>query len=78
MKDKCLNCPDYPYVTNENRKQICYRCDFHALTHEDTEILGMFCDFYGIHGEKLKRLFIRGYLKWISPRSEKNDNSRTD
>ena len=28
MKDKCLNCPDYPYVTDENRHKICYRCDF--------------------------------------------------
>lgn len=36
---------------------------FHAMTHEDTEILGMFCDFSGIHGEELKKLLIRGYLK---------------
>ena len=28
MKDKCLNCSDYPYVTDENRDKICYRCDF--------------------------------------------------
>ena len=28
MRDKCLNCPDYPYVTNENRGKICYRGDF--------------------------------------------------
>lgn len=34
--------------------------NFHAMTHEDTEILGMFCDFTNIHGEKLKRLLIRG------------------
>ena len=27
MRDKCLNCPDYPYVTDENRDKICYRCD---------------------------------------------------
>lgn len=45
-------------------------CDFHAMTHKDTEILGMFCDFTGIHGEELKMLLIRGYLKGISPRSE--------
>lgn len=37
--------------------------DLHAMTQEDTEILGMFCDFSGIHGEDLKRLLIRGYLK---------------
>ena len=36
--------------------------DFHAITHEDTEILGMFCDFTQIRGEALKRLLIRGYL----------------
>ena len=28
MKDKCLNCPDYSYATDENRHKICYRCDF--------------------------------------------------
>ena len=28
MKNKCLNCPDYPYVTDENRDKICYCCDF--------------------------------------------------
>lgn len=35
---------------------------FHAMTHEDTEILGMFCDFSGIHGEKLKEILIKGYM----------------
>lgn len=44
--------------------------DFHAMAHEDTEILGMFCDFSGIHGEELKKLLIRGYLKNISPKDE--------
>ena len=39
---------------------------FHAMTHEDTEILGMFCDFSGIHGKDLKKLLIRGYLKGIN------------
>lgn len=43
---------------------------FHAMTHEDTEILGMLCDFSGIHGEDLKKLLIRGYLKNISPKDE--------
>lgn len=43
---------------------------FHAMTHEDTEILGMFCDFSGIHGEDLKKLLIRGYLKNISSKNE--------
>lgn len=40
--------------------------NFHAMTHEDTEILGMFCDFSGIHGEDLKKLLIRGYLNGIN------------
>lgn len=39
--------------------------DFHAMTHEDTEILGMFCDFTGIHGEKLKRVLVKGYLSTV-------------
>lgn len=30
----------------------------------------MFCDFSGIHGEELKKLLIRGYLKNISPKDE--------
>ena len=45
-------------------------CDFHAMTHVDTEILGAFCDVTGIHGEELKQLFIRGYLKNINPNKE--------
>lgn len=34
MRDKCLNCPNYPYVTNKNRKQICYRCDLEDAVNE--------------------------------------------
>lgn len=34
MKDKCLNCQDYPYVTDENRKQICYRCDLEDTVND--------------------------------------------
>ena len=30
MRDKCLNCPDYPYV----RDKICYRCDFQDAVRE--------------------------------------------
>lgn len=48
---------------------------FHAMTHEDTEILGMFCDFSGMHGEDLKKLLIRGYLKTV-PKSEVMGNWR--
>ena len=43
--------------------------NFHTITHEDTEILGMFCDFTDIHGEELKQLLIRGYLK-KNPKAE--------
>lgn len=35
---------------------------FHAMTHEDTEILGMFCDYTGIHGDGIKRILIEGLL----------------
>ena len=49
--------------------------NFHAMTHEDTEILGMFCDFSGIHGEDLKKLLIRGYLKSV-PKSDVMGNWR--
>ena len=45
-------------------------CDFHVMTHEDTEILGMFCDFSGVHGKELKKLLIRGCLNSVSPNSE--------
>lgn len=38
-------------------------CDNHAMTHEDTEILGMFCDVTAIHGEVLKDVLIKGYLR---------------
>ena len=34
MRDKCLNCPDYPYVTYENRDKICYRCNFQDVVCE--------------------------------------------
>lgn len=43
--------------------------NFHATTHEDTEILGAFCDFTAIRGEKLKLTLIRGYLK-SNPQAE--------
>lgn len=43
--------------------------NFHAMTHEDTEILGMFCDSTAIRGEKLKLTLIRGYLK-SNPKTE--------
>ena len=37
-------------------------CVFHNLSHTDTEILGVFCDFTNIHGEELKSILLNGYL----------------
>lgn len=37
-------------------------CKFHNLTHEDTKILGVFCDLTNIHGENLMNVLIKGYL----------------
>lgn len=34
IKAKCLNCSDYKYVTNKNRKQVCYQCDIKDATDE--------------------------------------------
>lgn len=39
-------------------------CDCHELTHEDTEILGMFCDVIPVHGDDLKRVLLLGYLEY--------------
>lgn len=38
--------------------------NLHAMTHEDTEILGHFCDSFGIHGELLKKILLLGYLSY--------------
>lgn len=35
------------------------------LTHQDTEILGMFCDFMNVHGDDLKEILLRGYLNKV-------------
>jgi len=37
-------------------------CDIHNMTHTDTEILGIFCDLTGIHGNDLIDVLIKGYL----------------
>ncbi len=37
-------------------------CVFHNISHIDTEILGMFCDFTNIHGEELESILLNGYL----------------
>ena len=38
-------------------------CDLHMMDHEDTEILGQFCDATAIHGEKLKDILLLGYIE---------------
>ena len=40
-------------------------CNYHAMTHMDTEILGVFCDMTAIHGDGLKDVLTRGYLARI-------------
>lgn len=45
-----------------NKMQIEDSIYFHNMTREETEILGYFCDFTGIHGEQLKGVLVRGYL----------------
>ena len=47
----------------QNLSQEIDSVNFHAMTNEDTEILGMFCDFADIRVEKLKQLLIKVYLK---------------
>lgn len=37
-------------------------CATHNLTHQDTEILGIFCDITNIHGDDLINVLIKGYL----------------
>lgn len=39
-------------------------CDLHKISHEDTEILGYFCDKTNIHGEQLKQLLTLGLLEF--------------
>lgn len=37
--------------------------ELHAMSHEDTEILGQFCDAVGIHGEQLETILILGLIE---------------
>lgn len=64
----------YEFVVNEITKSIfgnekitildpgINSCELHNMTYRDTEILGIFCDYTGIHGEQLKEILIKGYL----------------
>lgn len=40
-------------------------CYLHAMTHEETEILGQFCDGTGVYGERLKDILILGYIEYV-------------
>lgn len=56
----------YNAIFFDNKQMLSPEIDsvnFHAMLHEDTEILGMFCDFSGIHGEKLKEILVKGYMR---------------
>ena len=51
--------------------QVGDSCNYHAITHEETEILGIFCDITAIHGDDLKEVLIRGYLsRMTKPKGE--------
>lgn len=56
---------DNRYVENTDFRDSNDSCNFHAISHEDTEILGIFCDRTAIHGDGLKDILIRGYLARI-------------
>lgn len=49
---------------NMNHLEECNSVNYHAITHEDTEILGAFCDVTGFHGNDLQKLLILGYISW--------------
>lgn len=50
--------------------QVGDSCNYHAMTHEETEILGVFCDITSIHGDDLKEILIRGYLSRMTKPKE--------
>mgnify|MGYP006928568458 CR=1 FL=1 len=45
-----------------NKLEEMNSCDYHAMTHDDTEILGAFCDVTGINGNELKKILLLGYM----------------
>lgn len=45
-------------------------CNFHAMTHQETEILGIFCDVTGIYGAALEEVLVRGYLSRMTKLKE--------
>lgn len=50
--------------------QVGDSCNYHAMAHEETEILGVFCDITSIHGDDLKEVLIRGYLSRMTKPKE--------
>lgn len=61
MRKNCSNCLDYPYVTDENRKQICYRCDLEDAVNEFKVALKETC---------LYKFMIK-LLDWLDDKLEK-------
>ena len=61
MKDRCLNCSDYPYVTDKNRKSICYKCDLEDAINELKKTF---------RKTRLCKFMIK-LLDWLSERLEK-------
>lgn len=55
---------------NMNHLEECNSVNYHAITHEDTEILGVFCDVTAFHGNDLKKLLILGYMSWQGENNE--------
>ena len=53
---------------NMNHLEECNSVNYHAITHEDTEILGAFCDVTGFHGNDLQKLLILGYMDSLQRR----------
>lgn len=39
-------------------------CILHSINHEDTEILGYFCDKTGLHGNDLKKILTIGFYDY--------------
>ncbi len=56
MKDKCKHCEDFQYVTDKNRKDICWRCDLQDAKDE----------FWRVFEEEtwLGRMLVK-FLDWL-------------
>ena len=56
MKEKCKYCEDFQYVTDKNRKDICWRCDLQDAKDE----------FWRVFEEEtwLGRMLVK-FLNWL-------------